>query len=131
MKYLLIASLFVLTLMFGCSKNNIATGIKGKVEYGQGDCMPIIDYESRVYDKFNGDVLFILKDNLGNGDFDQLKNNSIRVTLKNGELSAQLPIGTYLIMPEDVYLYSEDNTITIKPNEVLNNDFKFWKCTSY
>jgi len=33
--------------------------------------------------------------------------------------------------PEDVYLYSEENTITINPGQVLEKDFRFWKCTSY
>ena len=70
-------------------------------------------------------------DSLGNGDFDQLKNNSIVVRVRRGKLSIELPIGTYLVMPDDVYLYSEENTITIKPGETLNKDFKFWKCTSY
>jgi len=34
-------------------------------------------------------------------------------------------------MPEDVYLYSSENTITINQGEVLDKEFKFWKCTSY
>ena len=96
--------------------------------------MPIIDYESREYENYKGDLYFIIKedlDSLGNGDFEQLKSSSIRISIRKGKLSTELPIGTYLVMPEDVYLYSEENTITINPEEVLNKDFKFWKCTSY
>ena len=134
MRNLNIIILLTLTLSFGCSKDNFETGIKGTVEYGTGDCMPVIDYASREYDNYNGDIFFIVKsdlDSLGNGDFEQLKNNSIVVSIRKGKLSAQLPVGTYLVMPEGVYLYSEENKIAINPDEVLNRDFKFWECTSY
>ena len=134
MKNLNILIALTLILLVGCSKDNFETGIKGTIEYGQGDCMPIIDYESREYDNYKGDIFFIIKedlDNLGDGDFDQLKNNSINLSVKRGKLSTELPVGAYLVMPEDVYLYSEENTITINSGEVLNKDFRFWKCTSY
>ena len=134
MKKLNFIILLILTLTVGCSKNNFETGIKGTVEYGQGDCMPVIDYESREYDNYKGHLYFIVKedlDSLGNGDFEQLKSSSIVVFIRKGKLSTELPKGTYLVMPDDVYLYSEENTITINPDEVLNRDFKFWKCTSY
>ena len=52
----------ILLLFVGCSKDNFETGIKGTVEYGQGDCMPIIDYESREYDNYKGDIFFIIED---------------------------------------------------------------------
>ncbi len=134
MKNSYILILLTLILFAGCSKDDFETGIIGAIEYGQGDCMPIIDYASREYDNYKGKLFFIIKkdlDNLGNGDFEQLKNNSIIISIKRGKLSTELSVGTYLVMPEDVYLYSEENTITINPGEVLNKDFKFWKCTSY
>lgn len=128
--------LFVLaTVLFaGCSKDDFETGIEGKVIYGEGDCMPIINLEDRVYSSYNGNLFFIVKgdlDSLGNGDFDQLKNNSISLSIKRGKLSAELPVGTYLVMPEEVYVYSEENTITITSGGILSKDLKFWKCTSY
>ncbi|MCB0821158.1 MAG: hypothetical protein KDC09_00575 [Bacteroidales bacterium] len=134
MKKLNFIILLILTLTVGCSKNNFETGIKGTVEYGQGDCMPVIDYESREYDNYKGHLYFIVKedlDSLGNGDFEQLKSSSVVVFIRKGKLSTELPKGTYIVMPDDVYFYSEENTITINPDEVLNKDFKFWKCTSY
>ena len=134
MKNINILILLTLTLLVGCSKGDFETGIEGTIEYGQGDCMPIIDYEAREYDKYKGELFFIIKedlDSLGNGDFDQLKNNSFVASIKHGKLSMEVPAGTYLVMPEDVYLYSEENTITITPGEILNKDFRFWKCTSY
>jgi hypothetical protein len=133
-------SLFIFTLCLlaigGCNKDDIivTTGIIAKVKYGQGDCMPSLDPKLRVYTGYNGEVFFIVKedfDNLGDGDYDKLKSNSIRVTIKNGNLSAELPVGTYLIEVEDVYQYSTENTIIIKSGEVIHKDFSFFKCTSY
>ena len=134
MKFLFSLIVLIIILFFGCSKDNFETGIKGTVKYGQGDCMPVIDYESREYVNYKGDLFFIIKeelDSLGNGDFDRLKNSSIIVSVKRGKFSAKLPIGNYLVMPDDVYLYSEENTIAINSGEVLCKDLKFWKCTSF
>lgn len=134
MKYIPILLSMILFAIVGCTKDNFETGVRGTVEYGEGDCMPVIDYESRKYDNYKGDLFFILKadvDSLGNGDLDQLKNKSIHVCVRRGKLSAELPIGNYVVMPEGVYIYAEENTITINPGEVLNKDFTFWKCTTF
>lgn len=140
MKKLNIFLFLSFVFFIGCSKNNFKTGVKGTVKYGQGDCMPQVIQEDNnygnheKYENYKGNMYFILKkdlDNLGNGDFDQLKNKSITVSVNKGKLSTELPIGTYLAMPDGLYMYSEHNTITIKPGEVLNKNLSFWKCTSY
>lgn len=113
---------------------NFTTGLTGNVKYGIGDCMPIIDESSRVYNVYNGDLYFIVKsdlENLGDGNFDELKANSIKKTIVDGKLDIELPIDTFLVMPSDVYLCSDYNTIIIEEGIVLEKDFKFWKCTSY
>jgi hypothetical protein len=120
----------------GCHKDDITvtTGIIGTVEYGQGSCFPPIDPTSQKFSGYTGRIFFIVKeklDNLGDGDYVQLKISSINVKVKNGNLSTNLPAGTYLVQPEDVYEYSTENTIVIKPNEVTHKDFKFFTCTSY
>lgn len=128
----------VLVSLSSCEKNNYniqtQTNLMGDIKYGAGDCMPIIDESLRVYHNYNGDVYFILKSNidtLGTGDFEELKANSIMKTVIDGNLNIELPLDTFLVMPSDVYLYSDENTVIIKNNIVLNKDFKFWKCTSY
>jgi len=123
-------------ILTGCEKDGITvtTGVVGIVKYGQGDCMPSPDPRTRVYSDYDGEIFFIVKedlDNLGNGDLALLKNNSIHFRIKQGKLSAELPVGTYLVLPVDVYIYSDENTITIKPGEILNKDFTFFKCTTY
>lgn len=128
----------ILVTFTSCEKNddnrNITAGLIGNVKYGSGDCMPIIDESSRVYNNYNGEIYFIVKsdlENLGNGDFNVLKANSIKKTIVDGKLDVELPIDTFLVMPSDVYLNSDDNTIIIKEGITLQKDFKFWKCTSY
>lgn len=126
--------LLTIVLFSACSKDSFETGVEGNISYGEGDCMPIIDYDSRVYESYNGGLLFIVKedlDSLGNGDFDELKSNSISTVISHGKLSVELPIGTYMVMPVDMYLYSNENIIDINSGEILNKDFCFWKCTSY
>lgn len=134
-KFLLVAAF--LFMLHACRDKDdvlIETGVVGQVQYGEGDCMPVIDYSRRNYANYNGEIYFIVKsdlDNLGNGDFNQLKNKSLHVTVKNGGLSAEVPAGTYVVMPEDIYVYGLENTIIIKMGTALTQDFKFFKCTSY
>tara|TARA_R110001583_G_scaffold118679_1_gene270115 strand:- start:374 stop:793 length:420 start_codon:yes stop_codon:yes gene_type:complete len=130
-------TIFLITFI-SCEKDDndigITTGLTGNVKYGIGDCMPIIDELSREYKDYKGDIYFIVKtdlENLGNGDFDELKANSIKETIEDGKLDVELPVDTFLVMPSDVYLFSDSNTITIKEGITLEKDFKFWKCTSY
>jgi hypothetical protein len=125
--------------IIGCEKDDsnnlkISTGIVGNIKYGEGGCMPIIVESAREYKNYNGDLYFIVKtdlDNLGDGDIEQLKANSIKTVIKNGKLAAELPPGYFVIMPSDVYYYSDYNTIVITEGDVLLKEFKFWKCTSY
>lgn len=110
------------------------TGITGNVEYGEGDCFPPVDESKREYKKFSGDIYIIVKselDSLGDGDFNQLKEKSIKKKLKKGKLCVDLAPNTYIVMPEDLYRYSEENTITVTEGELTNKNFQFWKCTSH
>lgn len=126
--------------LLSCTKSNdeettlISKGIIGTIKYGKGDCMPVFDETERTYTNYNGILHFIIKsdlENLGDGDFEQLKLNSINTSIKNGELDFELPNDTYLIMPVDVYKYSDENTITIEDGDIIRKDFHFWKCTSF
>ncbi len=133
-----------LVIIASCQKSDddvkITTGLIGNVQYGEGDCMPIIDENSRVYENYTGEVYFILKSDLENisdledvenNSFDELKAKSISKKVVKGKLEIQLPEGTFVVMPSEVYVYSADNTVVIKKGVVLEKNFKFWKCTSY
>ena len=134
MKYLALLILLMITFISSCDKPDFETGIKGTVEYGSGDCMPIIDYESREYSNYNGKLFFIVKDelvSLAYENFDDLKKNSLSCNITNGDLQKELPPGTYVLMPDDLYENSDNNTVTIELGEICHKDFQFWRCTSY
>lgn len=109
----------------------VSTGIISVIRYGEGDCMPVNDETQREYKNYNGLLYFILKselDILNGRSLDELKSRSLAEIVANGVVKRNLPKGTYVIMPKNIYLYDESNTITIKSKEVIKKDFKFWKC---
>lgn len=132
-KIISLLAVAVFMIISSCNKANFETGIKGKVEYGEGDCMPSVGQTSdKQYWYYKGDMYFILKselDKLGNGDFEALRKRSIKDKVANGKLAVALPPETYIVMPEGVYTLNY--VVTVKAGEVLSKDFKFWKCTSY
>ena len=135
MKILLVTFICFLAIL-GCEKNDhtIITGVVGTVDYGHADCMPNPDGTQIAFNRYSGILYFIKKrdfDNLGNGDFDKLKMNSIKTKIENGTLGMELPVDTFLVIPNVVYHFSEDNMIIIKQGIVLEKDFKFWRCTSF
>ncbi|OUJ74660.1 hypothetical protein BXP70_07800 [Hymenobacter crusticola] len=112
----------------------MAPGVVGLVRYGQGDCMPLINEQGRVYSPYTGELYFIRKaalDQLGTGNFEQLRATSLHYSLQEGHLAAEVPAGTYVVMPTGVYRYEPANTITVITGQVLQQDFKFWKCLVY
>ncbi|MDZ7798212.1 MAG: hypothetical protein U5L76_01190 [Patescibacteria group bacterium] len=116
------------------------TGAKGNIEYGKGDCMPCVCADEdctgcpeRTYSDFSGDIYFILKsdlDTLGDGDFDNLIESSAKTLVTNGNYEISLAPGEYFVMPRDVYQYDK-NFINISSGNMVEKDFKFFKCTSY
>lgn len=135
-----VISLFLIlfSLLISCEKNGgspgIKTGLVGNVKYGSGDCMPIIDEASREYTPYNGELYFVVKSKLSYPLpelFEDILANSIRETIVNGVISVELPADTFLVMPPNIYMYSDEKTIIIEEGNVLVKNFKFWECTSY
>lgn len=129
-----------LLVLLGCTHDEPApepailpyVGIRGVVRYGQGDCMPVIDFSKRVYRPYNGEVYFYRKaavDQLGNADFAQLKTVSPHYAVRDGQLAAVPAPDTYVVMLDS--LYSTDYVVTITEGQLVSQDFTFWKCTSY
>mgnify|MGYP001809644901 FL=1 len=110
------------------------SGIEGTIMYGEGECMPVIVEEDREYEEYNGTVYFVLRsalDSLGENDFGLIREISLRKEIRDGKLNAQLPPETYVIMTEEFYSFTPENTVTISCGEWVEQDFKFWQCTSY
>ena len=94
--------------------------------------MPMLGISrERTYYRYDGVLYFVDKDDIDKKryvDFEEMKMFSIRISIINGELAAELPVGTYVVMPENVYKYNDTNTIIIEEGKVLEKDFRFWKC---
>jgi hypothetical protein len=140
MKAIALLPTTALLLLLGCKHDNPMpepailphVGIRGVVSYGQGDCMPVIDVSKRSYSPYNGEVYFYQKaalDQLGNGDFAQLKAVSPHYPVRNGQFAAVPPPDTYVVMLDS--LYSTEYVVTITASQLVTQDFKFWKCMSY
>jgi hypothetical protein len=124
----------LMLIIVGCEKDDFTTGIVGIVEYGHADCMPSPDGPKVTFDKYNGVLYFINKrafENLGNGNLTELKEVSIKTRISDGKLSIKLPVDTFLVIIEEVYHNTVDNTLIVEQGVILGRDFKFWKCTSF
>ena len=132
-KWILVMSILML-LLDSCNKYDFQTGIVGTVRFGSGDCMPPVSHDDSDFYPYTGTLYFIIKedlDNLGVENFSALLENSISVYVKNGNLLFGLPPETYVVMPKDLFQYTDANTIIIVTDEVIEKDFDFWQCTSY
>ena len=140
MKSIVLLSTTALFCLLGCTQSDPTpepqilphVGISGVVGYGQGDCMPAIDLSKRSYSPYNGEVYFYHKaalDQLGNGDFAQLKAITPHYPVRDGKLAAVPPADTYVVMLDT--FYSREYVVTITAGQLVTQDFKFWKCMVY
>ena len=134
----LFVGLSLILFVSACEKPDYNTGIKGTVMYGEGDCMPIVNPDNFVFEKFNGTLYFIIKtelDSLGNGDFQELLDNSFSVEITNGKLNDAIPAGTYTLTAGEnypgIFLGSIHREIEIPLDVVVRQDLDFRKCTSF
>ena len=134
----LFIGLSLILFVSSCEKPEYNTGIKGTIMYGEGDCMPIVDPNDFTLEEFNGSLYFIDKvelDSLGTGDFQELLDNSFSVEILNGDLDSEIPAGTYTLSAGGTYPgIFHGNThieVEISLNQVIKEDFNFWKCITF
>ncbi|HBS87022.1 MAG: hypothetical protein A2W91_02280 [Bacteroidetes bacterium GWF2_38_335] len=125
---------FIIFLTFfisSCDSNNFETGVHGIIEYGSGDCTQPV--ETRVYEKYSGDLYFVQKeklDTMSSTNFLDLFAISTVVTISNGKLRTELVPGTYVIMIKDYYYKNTENTITIIDGVISEKNIQFYECTN-
>jgi hypothetical protein len=110
---------------------DIKTGIISKVYFGSGDCMPMVGKSPSTYTLFSGRVYIVKKQEFDNpnNSLETLKNKSIKLIIKNGELAVALKPDSFMIFIDDVY--DNSKSIYVKENDLIKNPFYFFKCTSY
>jgi len=135
----LLTIFFIIVMLFllGCKDDNIDAGAKGTIKIGEGSCAPPIDYSARYYFDYDGIAYFVDKtslDSLGGSSYDQLLKNSDSTNVENGNYIASLSAGTFYVILKDRTYTNADNynrVINVYFEKVTEQDFEFWKCTSY
>ena len=134
----LFVGLSLILFISACEKPDYNTGIKGTVMYGDGDCMPIVDPNNFDLEKFDGTIYFIIKtdlDSLGNGDFQELLDNSFSLEITNGKLDDEVPAGTYTLSAGENhpggFFGNNHKEIEIALDVVVRQDIDFWNCITF
>lgn len=124
----------ILIYSSSCKSDNIKAGAKGNIQVGEGPCTQPIDYTSRYYYNYSGMVYFVEKaslDSIGGGSFNNLLKSSDSTEVENGSFTAALEPGTFYVLLKDRSYTGQNNVITIYYERITEQDFQYWKCTSY
>ena len=123
----------VICILFSCKTDraDIKTGIVAKVYAGSGDCMPVIDYSKRTYTLYSGMVYIVQKLEYDNpvNTLEILKQKSISLIIKNGELAITLQPDSFVVFVDNVN--ESSSVVYVKENNVINAPFYFFHCTSF
>ena len=119
--------------LFSCTDDRAPSGISSIIYYGEGDCMPPINTEAREYKPFTGKVYVIEKsiaDTMINFD-DSTSNKILKTNAIQGNFAILVPPGTYYVMPDTLFYISSENCVTVHPDDLIDQEFRFFKCTSF
>lgn len=96
--------------------------------------MPPINENGRNYSLYNGKV-YVVESSLvliyNENNFDTLKTLSFETEAINGGFSVLVPPGSYYVMPDTMYSVSSENLVVVHPDDLIDREFKFFRCTSY
>ncbi|MFP4664202.1 MAG: hypothetical protein ACLFM1_07210 [Bacteroidales bacterium] len=127
MKYILLTSILITLLIFGasCSDDNIDSGIKGYVEYGEVDCS--LDQVFWNYEPYNGMVYVINTDSVSSNT-GNYKAASDSAMAEEGEFIIGVKPGHYHVFIEEYQVLNSSNEVTVYLNQTANPDFSFYTC---
>lgn len=124
----------ILAISMSCIDNRAPSGISGTVLYGEGDCMPPVNENNREYDLYNGKVWIINENVIDTSNYIQFDStNAMMLTTiaKEGSFSILVPPGSYYIMVDSLFYISPENVVSLKPDDLIKKEFRFYKCLSY
>ncbi len=133
LKYLKLLFILLLSILFSCIDNRAPSGINTRVFYGEGDCMLGTDINTRIYKLYNGNVYIVEKsiaEQFNENNFDSLKTISKVTKAVNGGISLLVTPGDYYIIPDTMFCLSCNNFVSIKKDELIEKEFKFFRCTT-
>ena len=126
---------FILTvLVTSCIDDRAPSGISSTILYAEGDCMPPVYENSRSFSLYNGKVYVVERSlalSYDQNHFDTLKTLSFETEAINGGFSLLVPPGSYYVMPDTMFYVSSENLVVVHPDDLIDREFKFFKCTSF
>ena len=124
-KFILFLILMILITNIGCKDDNIDSGIKGYVEYGEVDCS--LDQSFWTYHPYNGTVYVISADSVGaaTGNYIEAA-DSTQAT--DGEFVIGLTPGHYHVFIEEYQVFNSRNEVTVYLNQTAKPDYSFYSC---
>ncbi|MEA3449072.1 MAG: hypothetical protein U9Q98_11605 [Bacteroidota bacterium] len=117
---------FFLLLCFSlsCTDDNIDSGIKGYIEFGEVNCH--IAREFWTFQPYNGMVYAVPYDSVsGYGSYTSISDS---VQANDGEFTLGLSPGHYYIFIEPYQIFNEQNHIVVYLNQISEPDLQFYKC---
>lgn len=127
-KLLILGSLATLLLLSSCGNDNISAGVKGKLNYGEGNCS--LDHSFRYYNPYNGYVYLLnqmVKDTFS-GNYNELINYSDSILCTTGEFTIALETGNYYVFIKEYPNFSNENFVTVNYNQVTEKEFFIYRC---
>jgi len=128
-----VAIVLLCLFLFSCTDDRAPSGISSTIYYGEGDCMPPINTATRAYKLYTGKV-YVIEKSVADTMItiqDNITNKIYSTLATKGNFSLLVPPGAYYVMPDTMFYISAENLVTIHPDDLINRDFKFFKCTSF
>ncbi|SRR6056297_2630876 len=124
-KFILPFLLPALTYLTACTDDNIDSGIKGYIEYGEVDCS--LDQSFWTYHPYNGTVYVIPKDSVSGftGNYIQAADSAYAT---DGEFILGLEPGHYYVFIEEYQVFNSRNEVTVYLNQTAKPDYSFYSC---
>jgi hypothetical protein len=122
--------LLLCTFLFSCTDDRAPSGISSMIYYGEGSCIPPINEAARVYKPFTGKV-YVIEKSMADTMIDFLDSTSNKLYsayATKGNFSVLVPPGTYYIMPDTLFYISAENLVTVRADDLIDREFKFFKC---
>jgi hypothetical protein len=127
MKTLLAITLFFisLTIFHSCSNDNIQSGVKGHIEFGEVNCN--LDQSFWEYQNYTGTVYAINKDSIQfiSGNY---QSHSDSTQAFDGDFTIGLEPGHYYIYIAEYQIFGYNTEIIVQLNQVTEKDFRWHKC---
>jgi hypothetical protein len=119
----------ILTIIgVSCKSDNISAGIKGNLNYGEGNCS--LDQSFWYYTPYNGYIYFIdetIKDTISTS-YNSIILYADSCLCTNGSFVTALNPGNYFLFIKEYPTFGNNQKFTVFYNQITENDFYIYRC---